>query len=136
MSFIKLPFYKQNNPNNLILCFLGTFFWVPILVNRYDISSGYGTDRWPKLKEDSKCQTCANQQTDKAEDCPGIELNDQSLEILEKFCYLGETISVREGAGHSFVTRIGWSKIRDLVSLLAGNCVPIGAKGRLGRLYW
>ena len=30
-----------------------------------------------KLKEDSKfkCQTCGNQQTDVAEDCPGIELN-------------------------------------------------------------
>ena len=29
-----------------------------------------------------KCQTYANQQTDKAEDCPGIELNGQSLEIV------------------------------------------------------
>ena len=30
-----------------------------------------------KLKEDRKfkCQTCANQQTDIAEDCPDIELN-------------------------------------------------------------
>ena len=26
--------------------------------------------------------------TDIVEDCPGIELNDQSLEIVEKFCYL------------------------------------------------
>ena len=26
--------------------------------------------------------------TDIVQDCPGIELNDQSLEIVEKFCYL------------------------------------------------
>ena len=40
-----------------------------------------------KLKEGSKYkrQTCANQQTDIAEDCPDTELNDQSLEIMEKF---------------------------------------------------
>lgn len=34
-----------------------------------------------------KCQlTCI------AEDCPVIELNNQYLEIVEKFCYLGNTI--------------------------------------------
>ena len=31
-----------------------------------------------------KCQTYANQQTDKAENCPVIELNGQSLEIVGK----------------------------------------------------
>ena len=47
-----------------------------------------------KLKKDSKlkCQACANQQTDIAGDFPGIELNGQSLEIVEKFCHLDDTI--------------------------------------------
>ena len=46
-----------------------------------------------KLKEDSetKCQTNSNQQAGIAEDCPGIELDRQSLEIEENFCYLGDT---------------------------------------------
>ena len=39
------------------------------------------------LKEDGKfkCQNCTNQQTDMAEGCPGIEFNDHSLKIAEKF---------------------------------------------------
>ena len=46
-----------------------------------------------KLKEDSKfkCQTYANQQRDIAVDFLGIELNRHSLEIVERFCYLGNT---------------------------------------------
>ena len=33
---------KQVNFNNLTFCFLGTFFWAPIPVNRYEIHSQYG----------------------------------------------------------------------------------------------
>ena len=49
------------------------------------------------MKEDSKfkCQSCANQQTNIAEDCPGVELNNQSHEVVEKFYYLGGTIGAR-----------------------------------------
>ena len=70
-----------------------------------------------KLKKDCKfkCQTCANQQTDIGEDFSGKELNGQSLEIVEKFCYLSE-LSQRS-AVDSVITRIrsGWNKFRDLV---------------------
>ena len=40
-----------------------------------------------------------NKQTNKqtAEDCPGIELNGQSLEIVKTFCYLGDTKGASEG---------------------------------------
>ena len=50
-----------------------------------------------KLKEDSKfrCQTYANQPTEIAKDCPNMVLNRQSLEIAEKFSYLGVTIRAR-----------------------------------------
>ena len=46
---------------------------------RYSIIRG-------NLKEDSmlKCQTCANQQTDIAENYAGTDLNGQSLEIVEE----------------------------------------------------
>ena len=61
-----------------------------------------------KLKEDGKfkCQTCANQQTDIAEGCPGTKLNGQSLEIVEQFCYLGDTTEARGGAFDIVTTRI------------------------------
>ena len=38
-----------------------------------------------KLEEDSKCQIYAIQQTDIAEDCPGVALNDQALEFWKRF---------------------------------------------------
>ena len=42
-----------------------------------------------KMNGDSKfkCQACANQQMVVAEDCPGIELNGTSLEIVEKLSW-------------------------------------------------
>lgn len=88
-----------------------------------------------RLEEDNKCQIYAIQQTDIAEVCPAIALNDQALEVLETFCYLGDTISARGGAVHIIIarTRIGWSKIRDLLPLIASKCAPLGTKVRL---YW
>ena len=81
-----------------------------------------------KLKEDNKCKckTCANQHTGTVEDCPDIE-------IVEKFCYFGNTIGAGEGAFDSDITVIrgGWCKFRDLVSLLASRGLPLGGKGRL-----
>ena len=45
-----------------------------------------------------------------------IELNNQYLEIVEKFCYLGNTIEAKWGAINSTMTvvRSGWSRFRDL----------------------
>ena len=61
-----------------------------------------------KLKEDSrlKCQTYANQQTDIAEDYPGIELNSQSFEIFEKFCCFRDTIGARGDRFDKIKTKI------------------------------
>ena len=47
--FIKLPFYKQVIPNNLMFCFLGTLFWAPIPVSQYKIRSGYGPAVFPLI---------------------------------------------------------------------------------------
>ena len=50
-----------------------------------------------KLKKGGKfkCQTSAYQQTDMEQMNPGIELNSQSIEIVETFCYLGDTTEVK-----------------------------------------
>ena len=45
-----------------------------------------------------------NQQTDIAGNCPGIELNSKSLNIVEKFCYLGNTIGARRDAFDSVIS--------------------------------
>ena len=52
-----------------------------------------------KLEEESKfkCQACVKQQANIVKVYPGIELNGQSLEIVEKFCYLDGTIGARGG---------------------------------------
>ena len=56
-----------------------------------------------------------------AEDCPGIQLNGHSLEIVEKVCYLSDTIGARGAAFDSVITRIKGEqcKYRDLVPFLA-----------------
>ena len=60
-----------------------------------------------KLEKDNnfKCQASANHHTGIAEDFPGIELNGQSLKIVEKFCYLGGTTGARGGADDIVITR-------------------------------
>ena len=65
--------------------------------------------------------------TDIAEDCPDIELNGQSDEIVEKVYYLGDTIGARAGTFDSVITRNrnGLSKFRDLVPLLASRGFPL-----------
>ena len=85
-----------------------------------------------KLKADSKfkCQTCAHKHTNKADDCSGIGLNGQSLEILEKFWHLGDKIGARGGVVDSVKTRIR-CKFRNLVPLLASRGFPLEAKGSL-----
>ena len=68
-----------------------------------------------------------------AENCLGIELNGQSLEIVEKFCYVSDTLRATEGAFDIIITRIrsGWCKFRYLVPLLDSRGLPLGAKGSI-----
>ena len=58
-----------------------------------------------------------------AKDCPGVELNGQSLKIMEKFSNLGETVEVSGGAFDIVITNIrsGPSKFRNLVTLFANK---------------
>ena len=55
------------------------------------------------------------------------------FEIVEKLCYLGDTIGDRRGVLASVIRKIrsGWCKFRDLVPLLASTSLPLGAKDRL-----
>ena len=71
---------------------------------------------------------------DIAEDFPGIELNNQSLEIAELF-YLCDTIGGTVGAFDSAITRFmnQWREFRDLVPLLSSKKLHLEAKSRLNQ---
>jgi len=55
------------------------------------------------------------------------------LELVDKFCYLGDTLSVDRDADAAVEarTRIGWNKFRQLVPLLTSKDVSLIMRGRL-----
>jgi len=55
------------------------------------------------------------------------------LELVDKFCYLGDMLSVDGDADAAVETRIriGWSKFRQLVLLLTNKDVSLIMRGRL-----
>ena len=59
-------------------------------------------------------------------------IDSQSLVIVEKLCYLDNTIGARGSAADSAKTIIksGLSKFRDLVPLLTSRGLPLGEKGK------
>jgi len=55
------------------------------------------------------------------------------LELVDKFCYLGDMLSVDGDADAAVQARIrlGWNKFRQLVPLLTNNDVSLIMRGRL-----
>ena len=55
------------------------------------------------------------------------------LELVDKFCYLGDMLSVDGDADAAVETRIriGWKKFRQLVPLLTNKDVSLSMRGRL-----
>ena len=60
----------------------------------------------------------------------GVNTN---LELVDKFCYLGDMLSVDVDA-HAAVEnriRIGWNKFRQLIPLLTNKDISLKVRGRL-----
>ena len=57
----------------------------------------------------------------------------QSWELVDKFCYLGDMLSVDGDADAAVEARIriGWNKFRQLVPLLTNKDVSLIMRGRL-----
>ena len=56
------------------------------------------------------------------------------LELVDKFCYLGDMLSVHDGDADAAVEariRIGWNKFSQLVPLLTNKDVSLIMRGRL-----
>jgi len=59
----------------------------------------------------------------------GVNAN---LELVDKFCYLGDMLSVDGDADAAVIKiRIGWNKFRQLVPLLTNKDISLIVKGRL-----
>ena len=56
-----------------------------------------------------------------------------NLEVVDKFCYLGDMLDAGGGAESSTVTRVrsGWKEFRVLLSLLTTNAISLKVKGEL-----
>jgi len=66
--------------------------------------------------------------------CTSVDIGgDANLELVDKFCYLGDMLSVDGDADADVETRIriGWNKFRQLVPLLTNKDILLTVRGRL-----
>jgi len=78
------------------------------------------------------CRGCVNLVTGTGRTSVDIG-GDANLELVDKFCYLGDMLSVEGDADAAVETRIriGWNKFRQLVPLLTNKDVSLKVRGRL-----
>ena len=79
-----------------------------------------------------KCKRCCGEITS----VPTVEkvnLANCELEVVDKFCYLGDMIDASGGAESTTICRLkcGWKKFRDLLPLLTMKTVPLKVRGEL-----
>jgi len=66
--------------------------------------------------------------------CTSVDIGDNAnLKLVDKFCYLGEMLSVGGDADAAMETRIqiGWNKFRQLIPLLTNKDISLSVRGRL-----
>ena len=66
--------------------------------------------------------------------CTSVDIGaNANLELVDKFCYLGDMLSVDGDADAAVETRIriGWNKFRHLVPLLTNNDISLNMRGKL-----
>jgi len=66
--------------------------------------------------------------------CTSVDIGvNANLELVDKFCYLGDMLSV-DGDAYAAVEnriQIGWNKFRQLVLLLTNKDISLKVRGRL-----
>ena len=87
------------------------------------------------LKDDNqfKCKRCKKTEAADDSDIEKVYLDGEAIEVVQKFCYLGDTIGAQGGAGAGVIARVrcGWSKFRELLPLLTSRSLPLLTKGRV-----
>jgi len=78
------------------------------------------------------CRGCVNPVTGTGRNSVDIG-GDANLELVDKFCYWGDMLSVDGDADAAVKTRIwiGWNKFRQFVSFLTNKNISLTVRGRL-----
>ena len=78
---------------------------------------------------DFRCGRCLG----KARTVKEVKVNDEKLEAVPEFCYLGDMLSAGGGCELAAVTRCkcAWGKFRQLLPLLTNRNVPLVTRGRV-----
>jgi len=85
-----------------------------------------------KVMKTLVCRVCVNPVTGTG--CTSVDIGvNANLELVDKFCYLGDMLSVDGDADAAVETRIqiGWNKFRQLVPLLTNKDISLTVRGRL-----
>jgi len=87
---------------------------------------------WYKVMKAFVCRGCVNPVTGAGRTSVDIGVN-AYLELVDKFCYLGDMLSVDGDADAAVETRIriGWNKFRQLIPLLTNKNISLIVRGRL-----
>ena len=66
-----------------------------------------------------------------------VMLAGSNLEVVDKFCYLGDMLDAGGGAESSTVTRVrsGWKKFRELLPMLTTKVISLKVEGELYAAY-
>ena len=84
-----------------------------------------------KVMKSFICRGCSNLAISTGHTCVYIGVS-ANLEVVDKFCYLGNMLSVDGDADAAVEARIqiGWNEFRQLVSLLTNRDISLIRRGR------
>ena len=83
-----------------------------------------------KAAEDFKCRVCEAGCGEQREEEEKMEVEGGTLQVVDQFCYLGETMTCEAGAETALRTRIttAWGKWREIASLLVNRKIPLRSR--------
>ena len=81
------------------------------------------------------CTKCLSPPTDDSLPPGTITLAGNELEVVDRFCYLGDMLEANGGAEASSIARVqsGWKKFKDVLPLIDSRGVSLGMKGEIYR---
>ena len=94
------------------------------------------TDTRGRLVEDPnfKCKRCLGTARP-IDNRPAIEfkVGDETLDVVDEFCYLGDMIGAGGGCNRAITTRVrcAWGKFRELLPLLTSKSISLHRRGHL-----
>ena len=79
------------------------------------------------------CQACLGLANSDPPVTDKIVLDGNELEVVDKFCYLGDMLDARGGAESSSIARVqsGWKKFKDLLPFMESRAVSLPMKGEI-----